>query len=182
MSTSTCTVPPAHDEGICPTAPQPTSEIQPDDCENQFPMETIARKVNEEDFSSLTVFGGVQGTADALNTHLENGIPGELKIFISEACTAEGDRISKFPPHVVVGDIVLLNKADPVPADGLFIDGQRLELDDALNSKIYDQNPFCSNGEKVIDGEGRMLVTSVGLNTLSGEMIKHESPMSFKSL
>ncbi|KAJ0082456.1 hypothetical protein Patl1_09684 [Pistacia atlantica] len=79
MSTLTCTVPPAHDEGICPTVPQPTSEIQPDDCENQFPMETIARIVNEEDFSSLTEFGGVQGTADALNTHLENGIPGDTE-------------------------------------------------------------------------------------------------------
>lgn len=75
--------------------------------------------------------------------------------------------------HVSVGDIVLLEKGDHAPADGLFIDhGVELVLDDVLSPKVEcETNPFVLSGSKVIEGQGRMVVTSVGVNTAFAEML-----------
>ncbi|XWS75871.1 hypothetical protein CRYUN_Cryun01aG0129100 [Craigia yunnanensis] len=70
--------------------------------------------------------------------------------------------------EVPVGDIFPLKKGDYIPADGLFVSGNGLRLDDKLHPKINDQNPFLFSGSEVIDGEGSMLVTSVGANTVLG--------------
>ncbi|XP_025013457.2 calcium-transporting ATPase 12, plasma membrane-type [Ricinus communis] len=79
---------------------------------------------------------------------------------------------------IVVGDIVYLKIGDQIPADGLFVDGHSLEVDESsmtgeseyveVNST---RNPFLISGSKVADGYGRMLVTSVGMNTMWGEMM-----------
>ncbi|CAK7346516.1 unnamed protein product [Dovyalis caffra] len=79
---------------------------------------------------------------------------------------------------VVVGDIVFLKIGDQIPADGLFLDGHSLEVDEssitgesdhvAVNTK---ENPFLLSGSKIADGYARMLVTSVGMNTAWGEMM-----------
>ncbi|GKV43759.1 hypothetical protein SLEP1_g51011 [Rubroshorea leprosula] len=79
---------------------------------------------------------------------------------------------------IVVGDIVCLKIGDQVPADGLFLDGHSLQIDESsmtgesdhveVNSK---QNPFLISGTKVVDGYARMLVTSVGMNTTWGQMM-----------
>ncbi|XP_062027723.1 putative calcium-transporting ATPase 13, plasma membrane-type [Rosa rugosa] len=75
--------------------------------------------------------------------------------------------------HVSVGDIVHLKKGDHVPADGLFIDhGVELVLDEVLSPTIdFENNPFVLSGSKVIEGQGRMMVTSVGVNTAFAEML-----------
>ncbi|KAJ0946444.1 putative P-type Ca(2+) transporter [Helianthus annuus] len=65
---------------------------------------------------------------------------------------------------VVVGDVVILNIGDQVPADGLFIDGYSLLVDES-NIRFY------SRGSKVADGHGQMLVISVGMNTAWGKMM-----------
>uniref|UniRef100_A0A2N9FPB5 Uncharacterized protein n=1 Tax=Fagus sylvatica TaxID=28930 RepID=A0A2N9FPB5_FAGSY len=72
---------------------------------------------------------------------------------------------------VVVGDIVCLEKDDGVPADGLLVSGEGLVLDGGLKTKIMnqDQNPFLFSGSKVIQGHGRMFVTSVGEDTAMGK-------------
>ncbi|XAR66542.1 Calcium-transporting ATPase [Bertholletia excelsa] len=62
--------------------------------------------------------------------------------------------------EVVVGDVLCLKAGDQVPADGLFIDGGSLNLDDGLLD--YGQHPSLFRGEKVVGGFCRMLVTSVG--------------------
>ncbi|KAB1208683.1 Calcium-transporting ATPase 10, plasma membrane-type [Morella rubra] len=73
---------------------------------------------------------------------------------------------------VVQGDIVLLTEDERVPADGLLVRGDDLEVDEVLNSKIdRDQNPFLFAGSKVTKGSGRMLVTSVGANTTMGKAL-----------
>ncbi|KAH1089337.1 hypothetical protein J1N35_016594 [Gossypium stocksii] len=79
---------------------------------------------------------------------------------------------------VVVGDIVCLKLGDQVPADGLFLDGHLLQVDESsmtgetehaeVNSS---QNPFLLSGTKVAHGDARMLVTSVGMNTTWGQII-----------
>ncbi|KAG6724674.1 hypothetical protein I3842_03G269000 [Carya illinoinensis] len=73
---------------------------------------------------------------------------------------------------VVVGDIVVLNSNNRVPADGLLVEGEDLEVDEVLKPKIdRDQNPFLFSGSKVVKGRGRMLVTSVGVNTAMGNAL-----------
>ncbi|XP_052189048.1 putative calcium-transporting ATPase 13, plasma membrane-type [Diospyros lotus] len=80
--------------------------------------------------------------------------------------------------EIAVGDVVCLKIGDQVPADGLFIDGHSLQLDESSMTGESDyvevnlaQNPFLISGTKVADGFGRMLVTSVGMNTTWGEMM-----------
>ncbi|KAG5560362.1 hypothetical protein RHGRI_003611 [Rhododendron griersonianum] len=80
---------------------------------------------------------------------------------------------------IVVGDVVCLKSGDQVPADGLFIGGHSLLVDESSITAETDpievdlghnHNPFLFCGTKVTSGNGRMLVTSVGMNTTLGEI------------
>lgn len=77
-----------------------------------------------------------------------------------------------------VGDIVYLQRGYQVPADGIFIAGEALELYDGLRSPVDDKTPFLFYGSRVINGYARMIVTSVGMETVWGEMMSKamESP------
>ncbi|XP_052188239.1 putative calcium-transporting ATPase 13, plasma membrane-type isoform X2 [Diospyros lotus] len=107
-------------------------------------------------------------SSDILIDVMRNGRPQQVSIF-----------------EIVVGDVVCLKTGDQVPADGLFIDGHSLQIDESSMTGESDhievnlaQNPFLFSGTKVVDGFGRMLVTSVGINTIWGEMmstISHDS-------
>ncbi|KAG2696622.1 hypothetical protein I3760_07G066200 [Carya illinoinensis] len=92
--------------------------------------------------------------------------------------------------EVVVGDIVYLKIGDRIPADGLFLEGHSLEVDESSMTgeidliEIYERSPFMLSGAKVTDGFGFMLVTSVGMNTAWGRMmsstnrdLKEETPL-----
>jgi Ca2+-transporting ATPase len=78
---------------------------------------------------------------------------------------------------VVVGDIVCLKIGDQIPADGLFLEGHSLKVDESSMTgesdhiQIDEGKPFMLSGTKVTDGFGFMLVTSVGMNTAWGEMM-----------
>ncbi|XP_011004262.1 PREDICTED: calcium-transporting ATPase 12, plasma membrane-type-like [Populus euphratica] len=79
---------------------------------------------------------------------------------------------------VVVGDVVSLKIGDQIPADGLFLHGYSLKVDESSMTGESDhvevdgsENPFLLSGTKVTDGFGFMLVTSVGMNTAWGEMM-----------
>ncbi|KAK4588597.1 hypothetical protein RGQ29_019562 [Quercus rubra] len=72
---------------------------------------------------------------------------------------------------VLLDDIVCLERGSLVPADGLLVSGEYIKLDDDLDSTINNENPFLFYGPKVIDGKGRMLVTSVGMNTTLGDLL-----------
>lgn len=86
---------------------------------------------------------------------------------------------------IVVGDVVLLGIGDQIPADGLFLNGHSLQVDESSMTGESDhvevdhvQNPFLISGSKVADGYARMLVISVGSSTGWGEMmssINHDS-------
>ncbi|XP_073127161.1 putative calcium-transporting ATPase 13, plasma membrane-type [Henckelia pumila] len=80
--------------------------------------------------------------------------------------------------EIVVGEVVCLKIGDQVPADGLFIEGHSLQVDESSMTGESDhveinayQKPFLFSGTKVADGYGKMLVTSVGMNTIWGEMM-----------
>ncbi|XP_062101804.1 calcium-transporting ATPase 12, plasma membrane-type-like isoform X2 [Humulus lupulus] len=79
---------------------------------------------------------------------------------------------------VVVGDIVLLKIGDQVPADGLFINGHSLQVDESsitgesMPIQIDStENPFLLSGSKVLDGYANMLVTSVVTNADSAGLM-----------
>ncbi|XP_071720668.1 calcium-transporting ATPase 12, plasma membrane-type-like [Rutidosis leptorrhynchoides] len=79
---------------------------------------------------------------------------------------------------VVVGDVIILNTGDQIPADGFFIEGHSLLIDESSMTGESDHieidsktNPFLFSGSKVGDGYGKMLVISVGMNTAWGEMM-----------
>lgn len=69
--------------------------------------------------------------------------------------------------NIVVGDVVCLKIGDQVPADGLFLNGHSIKIDESSmtgESDLVDVNeiehPFLLSGTKVKDGYGRMVVTS----------------------
>jgi Ca2+-transporting ATPase len=79
--------------------------------------------------------------------------------------------------EIVVGDVICLKIGDQVPADGLFLDGHSLQVDESSMTGESDHvevnydHPFLFSGTKVVDGYARMLVTSVGMYTTWGEMM-----------
>ncbi|KAK8630518.1 hypothetical protein V6N13_079308 [Hibiscus sabdariffa] len=79
---------------------------------------------------------------------------------------------------VVVGDVVFLKIGDQIPADGLFLDGYSLQVDESSMTGESDhveidacRNPFLFSGSKVVNGYAQMLVASVGMDTVWGEMM-----------
>ncbi|KAM0890154.1 hypothetical protein ACQ4PT_027228 [Festuca glaucescens] len=80
--------------------------------------------------------------------------------------------------EIVVGDVVVLKIGDSVPADGVFLEGHGLQVDESsMTGEPHpveidaEKSPFLTAGVKIIDGYGRMLVTAVGTDTLWGEMM-----------
>ncbi|XP_048137719.1 calcium-transporting ATPase 12, plasma membrane-type-like [Rhodamnia argentea] len=85
---------------------------------------------------------------------------------------------------IVVGDVVFLKTGDQVPADGLFVDDHSLKVDEysmtgqSDHVEVSSANPFLLSGTKVMDGYGRMMVVSVGVNTAWGKMMSSMSRRS----
>ncbi|CAN0890492.1 Putative calcium-transporting ATPase 11, plasma membrane-type [Linum grandiflorum] len=79
---------------------------------------------------------------------------------------------------LVVGDIVQLSIGDVVPADGIFISGYSLVIDESSLSgesepvNIDKSKPFLLSGTRVQDGSGSMLVTAVGMKTEWGKLME----------
>ncbi|CAJ2655109.1 unnamed protein product [Trifolium pratense] len=79
---------------------------------------------------------------------------------------------------LVVGDIVHLAIGDIVPADGIFISGFSLLIDESCLSgeseavNVDQQKPFLLSGTTVQDGSAKMLVTSVGMRTEWGRLME----------
>ncbi|PKI42842.1 hypothetical protein CRG98_036640 [Punica granatum] len=98
------------------------------------------------------------------------------KIFVH--VTRDGCREKLSIYDLVVGDIVHLSIGDQVPADGIFISGYSLLIDESSLSgesepvNVYEDRPFLLSGTKVQDGSGKMLVTTVGMKTEWGKLME----------
>ncbi|RWR74733.1 putative calcium-transporting ATPase 5, plasma membrane-type isoform X1 [Cinnamomum micranthum f. kanehirae] len=98
------------------------------------------------------------------------------KILIQVTRNGHRQKVSIY--DLVIGDIVHLSIGDQVPADGLFISGFSLLIDESSLSGesepvyIHHENPFLQSGTKVQDGSGKMLVTSVGMRTEWGKLME----------
>ncbi|KAK2660141.1 hypothetical protein Ddye_006674 [Dipteronia dyeriana] len=75
------------------------------------------------------------------------------------------------------GDIVTLCIGDQVPADGLFVSGFSLLINESSLTgesepvHVNASNPFLLSGTKVQDGSCKMLVTTVGMRTQWGKLM-----------
>ncbi|XP_051149035.1 putative calcium-transporting ATPase 11, plasma membrane-type [Andrographis paniculata] len=98
------------------------------------------------------------------------------KIFIQVTRDGIRQKISTY--DLVVGDVVHLCIGDQVPADGIFISGYNLTIDqssltgESLPIYISEKRPFLLAGTMVKDGEAKMLVTTVGMRTEWGKLVE----------
>ncbi len=85
---------------------------------------------------------------------------------------------SIFNGDIVVGDICQLKYGDMIPADGLLVQNNDLKIDESSLTgesdlvKKGDANPFILSGTRVMEGSGKMIVTAVGINSRSGQILK----------
>lgn len=80
--------------------------------------------------------------------------------------------------EAVVGDVIRLKAGDQIPADGIYIGQQSLQIDESTITRKNDlvevdnsSNMFLLSGSKVLKGNGRMIVTAVGMDTALAEII-----------
>lgn len=69
--------------------------------------------------------------------------------------------------QVVVGDLVILNQGDIVPADGLLITAKNIEVEERREKVTHNatkntENPILLGGSIVLEGQGMMIVCVVG--------------------
>lgn len=92
--------------------------------------------------------------------------------------TRDGNRQKLSIYDLVVGDIVHLGIGDQVPADGVFLSGYSMMIDESSLTgevdpvSINEGHPFLCSGTKVRDGSGKMLVTAVGMKTEWGKLME----------
>ncbi|KAL1330457.1 hypothetical protein AAHE18_12G111000 [Arachis hypogaea] len=113
------------------------------------------------------------------------------KLFVQVTRDGKRQKVSIY--DLVVGDIVHLSTGDQVPADGVFVTGYSLLIDESSLSgesepvNIDEQKPFLLAGTKVQDGQGKMIVTTVGMRTEWGKLMEtlseggeEETPLQVK--
>ncbi|XP_024981347.1 calcium-transporting ATPase 4, plasma membrane-type-like isoform X1 [Cynara cardunculus var. scolymus] len=112
---------------------------------------------------------------------------------ISCHVTRDGGRMKVSIYDLVVGDVVHLSIGDQVPADGIFISGYSLLIDESSLTgeshavNIDNKKPFLLGGTKVQDGSAKMLVAAVGMRTEWGKLMEtlseegeNETPLQVK--
>lgn len=97
---------------------------------------------------------------------------------ISIQVTRNGFRQKMSIYDLLPGDIVHLAIGDQVPADGLFVSGFSVLIDESsLTGEsepvvVNAEYPFLLSGTKVQDGSCKMLVTTVGMRTQWGKLME----------
>ncbi|KAJ1442492.1 P-type ATPase [Sesbania bispinosa] len=107
--------------------------------------------------------------------------------------TRDGKRQKISIYDLVVGDIVHLSIGGQIPADGIYISGYNLQIDESsLTGQIEtvhvnEEKPFLLAGTKVQGGSGKMIVTTVGMRTEWGKLVEvlneggeEETPLQVK--
>ncbi|MFS7973797.1 putative P-type Ca(2+) transporter [Helianthus anomalus] len=96
---------------------------------------------------------------------------------ISIQVTRNGYRQKLSIFELLPGDIVHLAIGDQVPADGLFLSGFAVSIDESSLTgesepvKVNTENPYLLSGTKVQDGSCKMLVVTVGMRTQWGKLM-----------
>uniref|UniRef100_A0A669B8L4 Calcium-transporting ATPase n=1 Tax=Oreochromis niloticus TaxID=8128 RepID=A0A669B8L4_ORENI len=87
-----------------------------------------------------------------------------------------GGQVIQIPvAEIVVGDIAQVKYGDLLPADGVFIQGNDLKIDESSLTgesdhvkKTLEKDPMLLSGTHVMEGSGKMVVTAVGVNSQTG--------------
>ncbi|CAF1356067.1 unnamed protein product, partial [Didymodactylos carnosus] len=88
-----------------------------------------------------------------------------------------GDLTEIVSNQLVVGDVCVIKYGDNCPADGIVLFSTNLEVDESTLTGETDmiskstRNPILLSGTRVMDGNGKMLVTAVGLNSQTGKIM-----------
>ncbi|EEF37096.1 cation-transporting atpase plant, putative [Ricinus communis] len=91
--------------------------------------------------------------------------------------TRNGFRQRVWLEDLLPGDIVHLTSGDQVPADGLFVSGFSVLIDESsvVGERelvtVNSENPYMLSGTKVQEGSCKMLVTTVGMRTQWGKLM-----------
>ena len=103
-----------------------------------------------------------------------------------------GLAVTTFVSDVVVGDIVLLNSGDRVPADCLIIEEMDMKVDERIyypekkdpqekqasqdngNNHLQNPDPILLAGSLIMEGSGKAVVLAVGKNTLREKELKEQ--------
>lgn len=86
---------------------------------------------------------------------------------------------------LLVGDLVLVQAGDVLPADGALVAGAAVRLDQSmLTGEAEDvardprHAPLLLAGSRVVEGQGRMLVTAVGERSAAGAIARDVAPQA----
>ena len=86
--------------------------------------------------------------------------------------------------EVVVGDIVMLETGDKVPADGILVSGNVSVDESSLTGETKEKEKTVQGDKKILRGsviyskQGKMLVTKVGVDTVYGKLASELSEKS----
>lgn len=88
------------------------------------------------------------------------------------------ESVKVFTKEIVVGDIIQLGYGDILPADGLYLSGNDLSIDESTLTgetdhikKSAEKDPMLLSGTSVMEGSCKMLVTAVGSNSQAGIIV-----------
>jgi len=91
----------------------------------------------------------------------------------------DGKAVKVSASDILVGDVVRLFQGDKVPADGIFIEGSDLKVNESAMTgepidihKTQQKDPFLVSGTAVTEGTGTMLVVAVGSRSQWGVILK----------
>lgn len=85
---------------------------------------------------------------------------------------------------LLVGDIIVIKNGDRVPADGIYVTGHNLKINNSQETgesvavTINESKPFCLGGGAVESGDARVLIAAVGENSQSGVIMMNIQKMS----
>lgn len=88
-----------------------------------------------------------------------------------------GSTIEIANTDILVGDVLVIETGDIIPADGLFISGFDVKCDESSLTGETDaapkntSKPFLVSGTKVLTGVCNMLVIGTGVNSLNGRIL-----------
>ena len=124
------------------------------------------------------------GSEQAFNRLQSDALKGKVKVI------RNGKVVEITTGEVVVGDIVILNSGDKIPADGVLISGNLSVDESALNGESKEAkkkiNSKVYRGSVVYNGNAKMQVELVGDKTIMGKISQElqedipESPLRLK--
>jgi len=106
---------------------------------------------------------------------LQERVEGEKMVTV----VRNGDVKEVQAEDLVVGDLMIVKYGDLLVADGLVVQASELSMDESaltgesnMVKKGPEKDPILLAGTKVMEGTGKVVVTAVGLNSQSGQILK----------